>query len=78
MDINITDFIESFKDILDEPELVEIKEGTEFKDIDEWDSLTNLTLIAMVDSEYNVKLNSDDITKSKTVLDLTNLIKSKQ
>jgi len=73
-----TDFTENFKDILDEPELVEIKENTEFKDLDEWDSLTNLTLIAMVDSEYNVKLNSDDINNSKTILDLMNLIKFKE
>lgn len=77
MKMKITDFIENFKDILDEPELVEINQDTEFKDLDEWDSLTNLTLIAMVDSEYNVKLNSDDVNNLKTILDLLNLIKSK-
>lgn len=75
--MNTIKFIESFKDILDEPELFEIKENTEFKNLDEWDSLTSLTLIAMVDSEYNVKLNSDDINNSETILELINLIKSK-
>lgn len=75
--MNLSEFIENFKDILDEPELVELTENTSFKDIDEWDSLTNLSLIAMIDSEYNVNLNSDDINNSETILDLVNLIKSK-
>lgn len=75
--MDIKEFIDNFEDILDEPELVELTESTSFKDIDEWDSLTNLSLIAMIDSEYNVKLNSDDINNSETILDLINLIKSK-
>ena len=49
-----------------------------FKDYDEWDSLTNLSLMAMVDSEYNVKLNADEIKESETLLDLFTIIKSKQ
>ena len=72
------DFIENFKEILDEPEEINLSPGTTFKDIDEWDSLTNLSLMAMVDSDYNVKLNADEINNSDTLLDLFNLIKSKE
>ena len=72
------DFIENFKDILDDPEEVNLSHETSFKDIDEWDSLTNLSLMAMADSDYNVKLNADEINNSETLLDLFNLIKSKQ
>ena len=71
------DFIENFKEILDEPEEINLSPETTFKDIDEWDSLTNLSLMAMVDSDYNVKLNADEIKNSNTLLDLFNLIKSK-
>lgn len=76
--MDVKKFVNNFEDILDEPELVELTENTSFKDIDEWDSLTNLSLIAMIDSEYNVKLNSDDINNSETISDLVNLISSKQ
>ena len=72
------DFIENFKQILDEPEEINLSPETTFKDIDEWDSLTNLSLMAMVDSDYNVKLNADEINNSETLLDLFNLIKTKQ
>ena len=72
------DFIENFKEILDEPEEINLSPETTFKDIDEWDSLTNLSLMAMVDSDYNVKLNADEINNSETLFDLFNLIKTKQ
>ena len=72
------DFIENFKDILDEPEEINLSLETRFKDLDEWDSLTSLSLMAMVDSEYNIKLNADEINKSETLSDLLTLIKSKK
>lgn len=72
----MNDFIENFKEILDEPEAISLSSKTIFKDIDEWDSLTNLSLMAMVDSDYNVKLNADDIKNSDTLLDLFNLIQT--
>ena len=71
-------FIKIFKEILDEPEEIKLSPEINFKDLDEWDSLTNLSLMAMVDSNYNVKLNADEINNSITLLDLFNLIKSKQ
>ena len=74
----MNDFIENFKEILDEPEAISLSSKTIIKDIDEWDSLSNLSLMAMVDSDYNVKLNADDIKNSHTLLDLFNFIKSKQ
>lgn len=76
--MNLNDFIENFKEILDEPEEINLSSKTTFKHIDEWDSLTNLSLMAMVDSDYNVKLNADEINESETLLDLFTLIKSKQ
>jgi len=76
--MNLSEFIENFKEILDEPEEINLLPETSFKDIDEWDSLTNLSLMAMVDSDYNIKLNADEINESKTLLDLFALIKSKQ
>ena len=59
----INDFIENFKEILDEPDLVDLNDQTLFKHIDEWDSLASLSLMAMVDSEYNIKLSADEINK---------------
>ena len=73
----INDFIENFKEILDEPDLVDLNDQTLFKHIDEWDSLASLSLMAMVDSEYNIKLSADEINKCEKIVDLFNIIKTK-
>lgn len=75
--INNDSFIENFKEILDDPDQENISTKTVFKELDEWDSLTNLSLLTMIDSEFNVKLNADDIRNSNTIMDLVNLINSK-
>lgn len=77
MMINNDSFIENFKEILDDPDQENISTKTVFKELDEWDSLTNLSLLTMIDSEFNVKLNADDIRNSNTIMDLVNLINSK-
>ena len=47
---------------------------TEFKDIDEWSSLTALALLAVIDEEYDVKLTNNDLKNSVTVRDIYNIV----
>lgn len=52
----------------------EITFNCNFKDLDCWDSITALTLIALFDSEFNYKLTGDKIKNCSTVLELYELI----
>jgi acyl carrier protein len=71
------DFITNFYEILDDTEKHEIKESTDFKNLDEWDSMAALMLIAMVDEKYEKQINGADIKESLTITDLYNIIQSK-
>lgn len=70
-------FLENFKNILDDTDVSLITIDTIFRELTEWSSLTALSLIAMVDEAYSVKLTGDDIKSSKSLNDIFNLIKSK-
>ncbi len=70
-------FLENFKNILDDTDVSLITIDTIFRELTEWSSLTALSLIAMVDEEYSVKLTGDDIKSSKSLNDIFNIIKSK-
>lgn len=70
-------FIENFADQYDDTDPSEIKPETIFKDLDEYSSLTALSIIAMVDDEYNVSLKGDDMRNTSTVEELYNLVKSR-
>jgi acyl carrier protein len=51
---------------------------TKFRDVNEWDSLIALAVIALADDEYGVKLTGDEIRKSETIADIFAIIKSKK
>jgi len=51
--------------------------STRFKELDEWSSLIALSVIAMVDEEYNVTLQGNDMKAAETIVDLFNVVQSK-
>lgn len=69
-------FIELLKEALENDEL-EINMSDNFRDYDEWDSLTLLTVIAMIDEEYDIVIEGDRFDKLLTVEDLFDEIKKK-
>ncbi|MBO6296288.1 MAG: acyl carrier protein [Prevotella sp.] len=75
--MEIKEFIENFADQFDETDINELKPETEFKKLEEWSSLIALSVIAMVDEEYDVTIKGDDIRNSNTIEDLFNTVKSK-
>lgn len=75
--MELKDFIENFAEQFDDTDSSEIKAETVFKELDEWSSLIALSVIAMVDEEYDVTIKGDDIRNSNTVEDLFNVVKSK-
>lgn len=70
-------FLQNFAEMLDDTDVSEITSGAVFRDFDEWDSLAALSLIAMVDDEYSVKLTGDDIKTSTTIQDLFDKVNAK-
>jgi acyl carrier protein len=76
--MEISTFLEKFTDLLEDTDVTLIKQETVFRDLDEWDSLTALSLIAMADEEYSVKLTGDDIKSANTLNDIFETIKNKR
>ena len=75
--MDIDKFIENFTDLFDETDRATISATTQFKSLDEWSSLVALSVIAMVDEEYDVEFRGDDIRGSNTVEDLYNIVKNR-
>ena len=71
-------FIENFASQFDDTDVEEFASDTKFKELGEWSSLMALSLIAMVDEEYNVRIKGDDIRSSETIEELFNLVSSRR
>lgn len=76
--MEIKNFIENFAGQFDETDASVFTADTVFKELDEWSSLTALSIIAMVDEEYDVTLKGDDVKNATTIMDLYNTIVSKK
>jgi acyl carrier protein len=75
--MELKDFIENFAAQFDDTDASEIKEDTVFKELDEWSSLIALSVIAMVDEEYDVTLQGDDMRAANTIEELYQIVKGK-
>lgn len=76
--MELNEFIENFANQFDETDASEFTAETVFHELEEWSSLIALSLIAMVDEEYDVALKGDDIKSAVTIEDLYNTVKSKK
>ena len=74
---SLNEFVALFAEQFDETDASFIKADTKFHDLEEWSSLIGLSLIAMVDEEFDVALKGDDVKTSVTVEDLYNKVIAK-
>lgn len=75
--MEIKDFVKNFAAQFDETEENVFAPDTRFRELDEWSSLIGLSVIAMVDEEYDVTLKGDDIKNSNTIEDIYKIVASR-
>ena len=74
---SVNEFVELCAEQFDETDASEIQASTVFHDLEEWSSLIGLSVIAMVDEEFDVALKGDDIKTSNTIQDIFEKVQSK-
>lgn len=75
--MEIKDFIENFADQFDDTEASVFTAETNFRELEEWDSLIALAVLNMMEKKYGKKITFDEMKKCVTVKDLFNLIDKK-
>ncbi|MRX46117.1 acyl carrier protein [Pedobacter puniceum] len=72
----ILDLNEIFTDIIDEGEIM-LNPETTANDIDGWDSLNHIQILAAIEKKYTFKFTLTEIQNLKNIDDLTNIIVQK-
>lgn len=75
--MTLEQFVSRFAEEFDETPVEKFTADAKFKEFEEWGSLTALSIIAMVDEEFEKRITGADIRSSETLEDLYNLILSK-
>lgn len=69
-------FIEHFTEALEIEDASNISVETEFRNLDEWDSLAYLNIIAMLDEEYDIQIENAEFKKLNTLADIISYIEA--
>ena len=71
--MEIKEFIEKFAEAIEVDNVEALTAETEFRELDEWSSLSVMLLIAFYDEEFEKELTQAQIKEAKTLQDLYNL-----
>ncbi len=70
------EFISKFAEALEIEDASTLNLVTEFRTLDEWDSLAYLNIIAMLDEEYEIQIENAEFKKLKTIGDIVAYIEA--
>ena len=76
--MNIEEFITHFAEQFVDTDDNVFQADTVFHELDEYSSLIALSIICMIDEEYDVSVNGEDMKSSVTIEDLFNIVKRKK
>lgn len=76
--MEIKEFVQNFAEQFEDTDASVFTPETVFHDLDEWGSLIGLSIIAMIDDEYDVTIKGDELRAAKTIADVFELVKSKK
>ena len=75
--MTLNEFVARFAEEFDETPEEQFAPSTDFKSLDEWGSLAALSIVGMVDEEYDKRITGADLRSVTTIEELYNLVESK-
>ena len=75
--MTLDEFVKRFAEEFDETPVEQFQPSTIYKNLEEWGSLTALSIIAMVDEEFEKRVTGADLRTCGTIEDLYKLIMEK-
>ncbi len=75
--MDIKEFIENFAGEFDETPMETFTPETDYKSLDEWDSLIALSIVSMVNDVYDKTITGADLRKHTTIQELADFVANK-
>ena len=76
--MDIQEFVAHFAEQFEDTDASVFVPETKFRELEEWSSLLALSIIAMVDEEYDVALKGNEMKVANTIQELFDIVKAKQ
>jgi acyl carrier protein-related protein len=70
MFMDLKEFIEKFAEVIEVEDVESLNGDTDFRDLDEWSSLSVMLLVAFFDEEFEKEIGDSVIKECSTIEDL--------
>ncbi len=68
--MDLKEFIEKFAEVIEVEDVDSLSSSTNFRDLDEWSSLSVMLLVAFFDEEFEKEIGDATIKECSTIEDL--------
>lgn len=75
--MTLDEFVKAFAAEFDDTPAEQFTPATNFRELEEWGSLTALSIMDMVEEEMGVEITGADLRNTKTIEELYNLVCAK-
>lgn len=75
--MNLEKFVQLFAEQFDDTAIEMFTPSTVYKDLDEWGSLVALSIISMIDEEFDKSITGSELRKVNTIEELYQLVQAK-
>lgn len=75
--MEIQEFLEKFSDLFDDTDVSTLSPECDFRNLDEWSSLSTLGVIALADEDFGVEISGNEIGQLNTIQELYDFLKAK-
>lgn len=75
--MDLHDFIKNFAVQFDDTDAEVFNAQTEYQNLDEWSSITILSIISFVRTQYGKRITASDLRSCQTIEELFNLVKER-
>ncbi len=75
--MDLQEFMQNFVEQFDDMEVENLSAETQFRELDDWSSLVALSVMAMIDEEYDIRITGDEMRGANSILDLYSLVEGK-
>ena len=76
--MELNEFVAHFAEQFEDTDASVFSPETKFRELEEWSSLLALSIIAMVDEEYDVALKGNEMKAANTIEEVFDIVKAKQ
>ena len=74
--MTLEEFVQKVQDELQETPAEQVTADTNYKELEEWGSLTSLSLISMIEEEYDKLITGADVRARNSVRELWEYVES--